>query len=258
MIAPGGIVGNGVPFGVSQGAVDIHDSDLHHVIISKFFHRKTGVSTTLAVAASIDDVQLTFVDALSFTVGDTLSLDDETEFLAPSITAIVGNVVDIDQPLDSAYLVGDSVEQLVSNMAVDGSTTPVSFKLHSERGETWHIIRMLLGMVHSAAADDGKFGGIASLPKGVVLRYYNAISGEFRTMSNWKNNADLKLEMFDVVYTDKAAGGLFGTNSRLSYKKGAAAVPELAPNDYLELLIQGNLLALTSFKVKVQGHIQGG
>ena len=118
-------------------------------------------------------------------------------------------------------------------------------------------------MVHNSAADDSKFGSMAVLLRGCVLRGYNATAGQYRTFTDWKTNSDIKMDMFDVVYTDKAGGGDFGTNARGSIKIGTGAVPSLdgVAGDYLELLVQDDLTLageLLLFQLKGQGHIEGG
>jgi len=255
MLLPTRIVGNaGGPNKSTQGALHVHDPDIEHLITNEFFVNTTAITTTLAIAATKGDTVIHVVDATGFTVADLITVENGTEEATfPTITIIAVNAITLDQPLDNDYDIGDDVTKLINNMNVLGTlAAPISFKVEPERAETWHIIRILVDLVHTQAADDSKFGSIASLTNGVVLRYCNTI---IRTLTNWKTNADMKQDMFDVAYTDKAGGGAFGTNGRFSLKSGTGAVPELSEGIHLEVLIQDDLTALTSFNIKSQGHV---
>jgi len=244
-----------------HGSINIHDACVHDIPVNELFHRHTGVATTLAIASLIEATSITITDITGFIVGTTFQIENgiiETTF--PTVTSILGNVLTLDKPLDNAFAVGDKIEIVDTNMAVLGTlTNPVSFKLIPDKNQIWHIIRFLVGMTHSGAADDSKFGDIAKLTNGAVLRAYNAIENQYRTFTIWKNNEDIKMDMYDVNYTDKAGGGLYGTNARGSLKIGTGAAAKLngKNGDYLELLIQDDLTALASFNLKGQGHIEG-
>ena len=252
---------NGEQIGSLNGAINIHDADVHDIPVNELFHRHTGVATTLAVASLAGATAIDVVNATGFIVGTKFQIENgviETTF--PTVTATLGTVLTLDKPLDNAFSIGDSVEIVETNMAVLGTlASPVSFRLIPDRDQVWHIVRFLLGMIHSGAADDSKFGDLAALTNGVVLRAFNATANQHQTFTSWKDNEDIKMDMFDVTYTDKAGGGLFGTNSRGSIKIGTGAVPKISGinGDYLEILIQDDLTALTSFQLKGQGHIEG-
>jgi hypothetical protein len=77
---------------------------------------------------------------------------------------------------------------------------------------------------------------------------------------NVKDNSDIKNNMYDVDFnTRSSGGGTYGTTGRGSIKIGTGAVPKLNANngDYFEILVQDDLSSMTSFRMKVQGHIEG-
>ena len=244
-----------------KGALNFHDADVHDVPVNEFFHRHTGIDTTLAVANVAGATSITVVNATGFNVRDFFQIENgviETTF--PQVTAIVGNVFTLDRPLDNAFSIGDNIEAVSFNMNVVGSlASPVAFRLIPDQDQLWHIVRFLLGMIHSSAADDSLFGNLPALTNGCVLRAYNATADQYRTFTLWKSNGDIKMDMFDLVYTDKAGPGVFGTNGRGSVKLATGAVPKLSgiAGDYMELLVQDDLSGLTKFNLKGQGHIEG-
>lgn len=256
--------GFGNPINSLKGAIDVHDADVHNVPVNELFHRHSGIITTLA-AATVGGVtqSIDVVDGSAFANGDPIQIESTT-FIEPTYPIIISgggtNTFVLDRPIDGTFAIGDSVEQVTTNLAVDGSVTPVAFKLQADIDQIWHIVRFLLAMVHDSAADDGRFGNIAGgLINGCILRGFNGATGQYRTFTNWKTNGDIKMDMFDVNYTDKAGAGDFGTNGRGSIKDGTGSVPRIDHNtdDFLELLIQDNLLSLIRFNLKGQGHIEG-
>lgn len=243
-----------------KNSLDIHDADVHDIPVNEYFHRHTGVGTTLTVANVAGATSITVADVTGFNVGDFFQIENgviETTF--PQITAIVGNVFTLDRPLDNAFSIGDTVEVVSFNMNVIGSlASPIAFRLIPDQNQLWHIVRFLLGMIHDSAADDSKFGNVTALTNGCVLRAYNATADQHRTFTLWKSNSDIKMDMFDLDYTDKAGPGVFGTNGRGSVKIATGAVPKLngVAGDYMELLVQDDLSGLARFSLKGQGHIE--
>jgi len=253
--------GAGEPIQSFRGAINIHDACVHHIPINEYFHRHTGIETTLSVASSIGDTSIAVASVTGFNEGDFVQIENGvTETTHPQITDITGNVLTLDRPLDYAFSIGDNVGVVTTNMAVTGTLeNPIAFELRPDADQNWHLIRFLIGMAHTGVPDDGKFGGIAGLTNGVVMRSYDAENNQYRTFTVWKSNGDIKMDMYDVDYSEKAPAGENGTSSRGSLKLGTGAVANLigVNGDYLELLIQDDLADLTSFRVKGQGHIEG-
>lgn len=264
MSIPGGIVGDGGgPYKTLKGAVNVHDADVHSIPINELFHRHTGVSTTLAVPITAGDISITVVNPAGFVANDNIQIENGViETTHPQIIGIAGPVFTLDRPIDNDFAIGDPVEQVEIDIStsVGSIGSPVSFKLIPDADQTWHIVRFLLGMIHASDADDGLFGSIAALTNGCTLRAYNGLADQFRTFTNWKSNGDIKMDMFDLIYTDKAGPGVFGTNGRGSIKIGTGAVPAIsgANGDYIELLVQDDLTGLIKFNLKGQGHLEEG
>ena len=254
--------GNGIKS--LSGAIDVHIADVHNIPVNDYVHRHTS-PTTLTAAASAGDLQIQVADATGFTVGQYVHMGpigNTKEPIHPQITAqdIPGGIVTFDHPIDFDYANGTDVTvaiiDIVTGSAGATLADPVVYTYRPHNGYVEHIERLLFSMVHDTAADDSKFGGENALPNGIVLRAY--INGQYGTFTNWKSNADIKLDMFDVEYSDKAGGGKFGTNGRGSFNRiGVVIKLDSANGDFLEFLIQDPQL-VNSLKIKMQGHVEGG
>ena len=253
----------GNPIDSHHGALDIHDADVHNVPFNEFFHEHTGVETTIAVAVTKGDTAITVDDATEILVGNTLQIENsivETTF--PTVTIKVGNILTLDRPLDFSFSIGDTVEVVDSEMKVNATlAAPRAFRLIPDGNQLWHVISITISIIHTSTGDDSKFGDADALINGLVFRGYNATMDQYRTLTNWKTNGDIGLDFGDLVYTDKAGGGFHGTKGIVSIKERSGAVPSIdgSKGDYLEILVQDQLLTLLgangSVRAKAQGHL---
>lgn len=253
--------GYGNPIKSLDGAVNIHDADIHTRIVNDRFRQHTTPSTTLAVDAAAQATSITVTSAVGFAVGDFLHIQNGTiETTHPQITAIVGAVFTLDRPLDNPYSIGDTVQKTLQTMNVVGTlASPQSFKVQPYSTDVWHLTRILIEMTHGTAGDNGLFGDLPALTNGVLLRRYDGTSGLYNTFTNWKTNSDIVTDMYDVTYSSRSGGGgSYGTNARGTFTNAGAVVRlDAAAGDFLEILVQDNLSALASFRVKAQGHYEG-
>lgn len=254
--------GLGNPISSLSGAIDVHIADVHNVVINQYIHQDTAVASTVAVQTVIGDISFTVVDATGFIIGRPIHINTTTiETTHPTIVNIAGNVITVDRPLDKVHLVGDIVNQVVTNMAQTGQVgtlaSPQIYVGEPPPGEVWHITRLLFSMIHGAAGDLGLFGDLAKLTNGVVLR--SKVNGQFGTLTNWKNNGDIKTDMFDVEFDPRSGGqGNFGTSGRGSFSRtGAVLRLDGDQGDQFQVLVQDDITALGVFDMKLQGHLEG-
>lgn len=252
----------GSPIGSLRGAIDVHLADVHYVTINDFVHRHVAPGTTLAAPSAVGARQITVVSAAGFTVGSLVHFGmtpgGSSEPIHPEITAVAGTLITLDRPLDNAYAAGFMVAVAIVNLAALAGTpaAPVSYQYWPMAGRIEHIQRLMVQMTHSTAADDSSFGNLLRLLNGVVLRA--RVNGVVGTLTNWKSNGDMRMDMFDVIYTDKAGPSTFGVSARGAFSDiGVVLRLDSAQGDYFEILIQDNLTALASFKIKMQGHVEG-
>ncbi len=250
-----------------RGALNVHQSDVHRFPVNRHISTPTGVSTTLTVASIPGAITLSVADTTGFVAstpgvpGSSITINDVGEPNGAVVTAIptpgAPGVIQLDRPMDNAHPNGTIIEEVQENIAALNGTlaSPIIYSAGPPAGEIWHILRILISSTFATASDDSKFGNQTSLTNGIVVR--QQLSGVFHTVTNWKSNADMKRDMFDLPDTSKSGGGLFGINGRWTFKN-VDFVPELIGDngDTIQLLSQDSL-SLSTFEIHVQGHKVG-
>lgn len=248
-----------------RNALQIDNGLVHEKGVNLFFFRELGVSTTLSQPSLLNDTTITVTDSTGFSVGDKIKLTTDVDvgqsFL--TITAINGNVITLDRPLSSTLSSGSTVD-LVSVTLSDTAGSldnPIIYRIkppNSDLSLRWQLTRMLIAIADNLSMDDGKFGGIPALTNGINIRVVKG-SGEYRDLTNWKDNGDMAEDMYDVLYTDRARWGQYGLRGRWTFTKAEFVVDlDGANGDYLELRVQDNLTGLQDFEIKCQGRLFGG
>lgn len=243
-----------------RGALNITDGLVHKLPINRYFQRQTGDSTTPSVAITSGDTDVTFTDTTGFAIGSLVCLSegDIYEMLPLEIINIVGSVVTFNRPIDNDYTISAALNEIEINMNVDGSTTPVSFKIEPiASDEIWQITKIIISMLDSSPMDDGTFGGLTALTNGTLLRPNN--NSAVKTIAIAQKNSDFIADMFNIGYADKAPAGQYGLRGEWQFTEMEAIFEfDEATSDYFEILIQDDLTGLDEFKIKAQGRIFGG
>jgi hypothetical protein len=242
-----------------RGALSVNQALVHQTGINEYFRRDLGASTTIAIAATSGDTDINVVDSTGFVIGDFLRIGSSPITRGHfHVINVVANVITLNRPIDNDLLVGDDVVEIDFGMNDAGTlAAPVSFRVVPPASERWQITRLMTTMLDATAMDDGKFGGMAALTNGFVIRVVK--NGEVSTLTHWNTNLDLKDDMFDVEYSSKAPAGQYGLSGRWTLTK-AEFVADLngADGDYLEALVQDDTTPLDEFKIKAQGRLFGG
>ena len=247
-----------------KGALSVHVSDLHVFAVNKHFSVVDWVSTTLDAISPVDDTILDVVDTTWFIVWQSIRLTEGTiteydDLIITAIWAWTPWTLTLDRPLDFAYTTAATVEVVdIDLQAVSATATlssPVTAIIAPPAWEIWHILRILINTTHSSAADDGRFWNIATwLTNWMVLRQVTNTVWR-QTISNWKTNWDMKEDMYDVSYSDRAWGWLYWTSARFTFKKSDFII-ELNWDywDQLKLILQDDISSLEKFSIKAQWH----
>jgi len=254
----------GNPIASLDGAINVHNADPHHYVYNQLLHYDTATTTTLAADAAAGTSTIVLDSATGFAIGDELKIENGVQepvfFL---IRNLVGTTVTLDTPTSINHLIGTPVTKIYTNIAQTGVTTgatiatPVIYRSHVHPGTTVHITSMTVIMTDNSAMDFTTFGGIAALPNGCVLSATtNGVEGSY---TNWKSNSDMDTDAFPVRYQTKVGGGLYGLSAIYNIKGSTDSIVFLAgtSGDSFKIRIQDPLDALTSFKIKLQGHYEG-
>lgn len=257
----------GVPFSSATtpsggAAIDIHDAHVHTQIVNRIMHQNTATETTLTVAVVGDGTEntITVASTAGFSAGGYIHLNGGApETTHPRIISVVGAVITLDRYIDFPHALGASVVLVIVDMAsqVASLASPQRYSVGPVAGEVWHIMRLIFEMTHGTAGDFGLFGNVTSLTNGVILRAKN--SGQWGTLTNWKNNGDIASDLFDVSFnTRSGGGGAYGTGGRGTfYDTGAVVRLDGDEGDIIELIVQDDITGLDNFTMKMQGHIEG-
>lgn len=247
-----------------NGSVDVNVQDQTTEIVDLHLTRYIQ-DVSVGTNASIDDTTISLLpDSGPMTVGHTICLKEGTAFYQGTILGITGTGpydVELDTPLDYAYTTAAVAHEGDPDLAIDGSTTTRYYKVSPSGLDStveWDITRIAFMMVGSSAGDDGKFGSLSPLTKGIVLRYTDGIT---KNIFNAKSNGDLSLHTGgDVAYTTRTVPGTsYGTRARRTFsgqeKNGVTIRLSEATDDELVIIVQDDLSGLTSFEAVAQGHV---
>jgi hypothetical protein len=248
------------PVVAADGSIPVNLRDQTTRMVDVPFARPLGASTTLAVAASVNDRTITVADATGFAAGQTVFVYSVDRFdLVEEVGAPVGNVITLDTPLSYAFGIGTNVINLTAEMAVNGSVTPQTFVAGPVLVDTVAEITGLSGvLVDNLDMDDSKFGGISALTNGCVLRLN---STEIINYANFKTNGDISAYVrSSIPYNQKAGGGSYSAPFVTSFagQSNRGVVVTLAAGQTIDLIVQDDLTALLSFKMYITGRYAVG
>jgi len=242
------------------GALNITAGLVHKAMVNEYFIRDLGVDTTLAAEASADAKSITVVSGAGFSIGNLIKagITAVQEVGIITITDVVGNVITLDRPIAQTLPIGTAVKKVENDMVslVGTLANPAIYELAPPPGIIWQITRLLITMADNLVMDDGKFGGIPALTNGIT-GVVNTSAGRIANITNWKTNSDIMSDAFTVEYNDKAPAGEYGLRGEWSFED-AGIIAELDGDnsEYLRILVQDDITANTSFKIKAQGRVK--
>lgn len=246
-----------------RGALNVTDPLVHKLGVNEYFTREVGNNTTLSVATSIGDTSIQVVSVAGFAIGDQLKITENgtAEVGLLTITNIAALVVTLDRPLANAFPIGTNVKEVENNMTSQAGTlaSPQSYRVAPPAGQIWQLTRVLVSMTDGTSSmDDDKFGSLTALTNGAVGRA-ETIGGRTVNITNWKANRDLVNDMYDINYPTRTPAGTYSLRGRWTFTN-AQFIVELDGDEshFIEVLIQDDLTAMDSFRIKAQGRVFGG
>jgi hypothetical protein len=209
----------------------------------------------------------TTLDATSFEAvtghgiiaGELVAIGQEGNIYLATVLSVDGDTINCDTSINFVYTNGDATAWRNNfHLNQDGSLgTPVIYSLRAPGDHVWHINRMMFEMICDTAPDDSKFGDLATLTNGIVIRIRRNGNERFN-IANIKRNGGFKLAAFDANYTDKAGAGKHGVAARLTFagdeKMGSPIELNGNTSDELQIIIQDALSGLFDFRVLGEGN----
>lgn len=176
--------------------------------------------------------------------------------------SIVDKAVTMDSKIDFAYPSGSFVDIGITNFNVNGASTPQTFGLRGEGSPTGvpatiDINKIKISCICSSAVDLSKFGNIAALTRGLLVRH-RQLDGTYNVL-NVKSNFEIG-NVFDN-YTPYAAlnpaQGVDGFVATLTFngQNNMSVVKRLQTGEDIEIIIQDNISAITKISAVAEGHV---
>lgn len=257
-------VARAVDIGVTvetNGGLPVNIQDQTSPPVDTYFLRQLGsfslAADTVASGATTLNYTFTATTGHGLVAGNEIQLLDlttQTRMFA-MVTNVATDTITLDRPIDHVFPAAATIAQIVSSdMAVDGSVTPVIFTVRAGTNPV-DITRLIFHIDDNGSMDDGKFGSLAPLTNGLVFRFYDT---KRLTIFNWKTNGEVKHFSYDGQYTDSTLGpsGQESFSSRISFggQSKHGVVLRISDDDVLQFIVQDDLSSLGSVQVVAQGH----
>ena len=232
-------------------------------IITNFSILEQATTTTGDIA--IGDYIIPVASVTGIITGKYLSVFDPvgvrfTNFFVVSVASL--NVT-IDRPSDFAYPSGSYVDVQDTNLAVDGSSTPVIAGIRNNAGGTpppginltMDVTRLMFYCIASSALDYTKFANLTALTNGLMCRKRD---GEHNNIFNVKTNGEIAGIMFDFdISVASGSKGVDGFVGRITFagQNKMGVTQRIAINEDIELILQDNLSTITRLEVIAEGSV---
>ena len=249
----------------SNGALPVNIQDqTSRALILPLVNQLGATTNSVAIVGDGLIRTLTVDDPTGMVAGQHIRVIDtvDDQFWSGGILGVAGSVITVDTPFDNGitYPTGTQVTFSNANLAVNGSVTPVVFKLRTGDPSIPSLVditRLIIICTTSDAVDLNKFGDIiGGLDVGLIFRL--ATSTPY-TLGNAKTNRDLANFAYDFIpwTATHPTQGINGFIMRMTFagqnKIGVALRVDSTEN--LEMLVQDDLSTLLTFTVLVQGHL---
>lgn len=251
----------------ANGGVPVNLQDQTSAVLIVKFNQVTNTTVT-TTATTIDGYTVGVADTAGIVAGKYFIVFSEVtgRVYVGEVVSITDSTVTVDSPFDSELPIGSDVDISITNMAVDGSSTPQVFGIRGQSvgepvGVAFDITRVIFKMTTTSAVNYDLFGNLAKLTRGLVLRKRD---GVYQNIFNIKDNGELAGVLYDFTVAESInpAQGRDGLLARLTFggQSKIGVVIRLEPGEDLEFIVQDDLLtaqggeSITLFEVIAEGH----
>lgn len=231
---------------------------------------------TLGAATVLDSrvVQLSGGHGLTTgnSAGHVLDLDSNSSghFFRSRIISVSGNNVTVSSPMTRVFTPGGTLVKTgnpnlardeASGVAIDGSSTPVIFRVAPNAYQKGDVTRMLIAITSDNAMDLTTLGGAAELAIGMVLRV-KLSDGTYKNLYTYHNNFDFSLHGYNVTsFTPKAGNLTQGLLAMVEFagqgNHGVAVRLDGSLGEELQLVVQDLMLIGGSGNLSIGVTAQG-
>ena len=246
---------------VENGALAVAIQDQHSRKVG--FWASQFQSDTLVVADPlvIGSYILEMVAGHGLAIGNSIFVTNGLRAMPATVLAIANlNTLTIDSPL--VFAGQGYAGKVINNMNVDGSGTPEIFavSLPSTWQNSLDIKGVRFHIDDGTDMDDGLFGGMGALTRGVVIQKYTAevypyVKESAEHYFNIKSNGDFQVQMDNMAYLPKAPSGQYSMLSEWKVSVDEGITARIDPGDVIRFIIQDDLRALISFRAWLYGHV---
>lgn len=235
-------------------AVKVFIQDQASVILDCYMTQQLA-SVTLALDTIADTQTITLTGGHGTTAGEFINLGEGANFSQFEVISVATDVLTLDSLMDIVYTTSATVERASPDMNVDGSSTPVIFRIAPITGQEIDVTRCIFNIEDTAQMDFETFGSGAALTNGCFLRLHN---GTINNIFNWKTNGQFINRSFDHDFLTNIGNSNRGFTARTTFagasKRGVTIRLVGADGDEFQVIVQDNLTAQDEIRMVAQGH----
>ena len=143
-----------------------------------------------------------------------------------------------------------------TNQNVDGSSTPIIFKVKPASGEILNVTRIIFLLRDNSSFDSGGWGALGGTPLTNGCQLGKKIDGVDYKTFELKSNADIAGLCFDISHNNWGSGDEFLT-ARFTFTKLGAPIRLIGDNgDELNFTINDDLTGLTDQYITAEGYFE--
>lgn len=247
----------------STGAIrtswDVYLQDQTTDVVDLYLCRDLG-EAVIKDTALVNTRRVVLQPGHGFVVGNYLCMRNNGSWYQGRAISISGDTIIVDMPLNHTYSAGTTIKRTSPDMNVNGATTPVTFRIYPTAGHKWDITRILILIRDDAAMDDGKFGALAELANGLVIRAKRS-DAAYENIFAARSNGSFANRTYDAQYIDATLGpsGQYSLRIRRTFggqdKNGVVVRLDGDQGGEFQAIVQDNLTGLTHFRIIAQGHV---
>lgn len=249
---------------VTNNGLDVNVQDQSTVTLDSRMLQASGSPFTLNASTTAGATTFVATAATGLVAGDAIFFAEGNRSYTGEVSAATGGAPDtvtVRVPIPIVFTASAYVTKVLDDMSASSTGTiasPDIFVVANDGTVSIDVTRILLKMVTTSTPVLTDFGDIAGgLTNGCVLRKFNSANSNYQNIAHWKDNSDIAEYMYDMDILTALGVGNDGLKGRMSFggQDKHGVVIRLEAGDKLQLLIQDDISALTSFRIMVQGHI---